>query len=167
MKKKARYCTQLVRIDTKEYGLPQTRNRRYLFIWRSDDPDDDLGEYFQEILEHLKTPLLYSMDSFLLSPTHDRIRGFREALRSGPGRMVARERSKELDFWDWELSRIKDLALHLAFREKNGLAEKSRWLTGWKTRGRKSIAIGLWPELVDMWNMRRFVYDLPRHSAPC
>lgn len=23
---------------------------QYLFIWRSDEPDDDLGDYFQEIL---------------------------------------------------------------------------------------------------------------------
>ena len=61
MEKKARYCTHLCKVDTKEYGLPQTRNRKYLHIWRSDDPDDDLGDYFQEILDHLKTPLLYSM----------------------------------------------------------------------------------------------------------
>ena len=69
--------------------------------------------------------------------------------------MVKRERAKELDFWDWNLSRVKDLTLHLVFREKNGVAERMRWLTGWDTRGRKSIAPGLWPELVDCWNMRR------------
>jgi hypothetical protein len=28
LEKKARYCTQLVKLDTKEYGLPQTRNRK-------------------------------------------------------------------------------------------------------------------------------------------
>lgn len=82
MKKQARYCTHLCKIDTKNYGLPQTRNRKYLYIWRSDEPDDDLGEYFQEILDHLQTPLLHSMDAFLLPETHDRIRCFREALRS-------------------------------------------------------------------------------------
>jgi len=128
---------------------------QYLFIWRSDDPDDDLGEYFQEILDYLKTPLLHSMDAFLLPDTHDRIRCFREALRSGPGLMVKRERAKELDFWDWDLSHVKDLTLHMVFREKSGIAERSRWLTGWDTRGRKQIAPGLWPELVDCWNMRR------------
>ena len=128
---------------------------KYLFIWRCDDPEDDLGEYFQEILDHLKTPLLHSMDAFLLPDTHDRIRCFREALRSGPGLMVKRERAKELDFWDWGISHVKDLTLHLVFREKNGIAERMRWLTGWDTRGRKKLAPGLWPELVDCWNMRR------------
>lgn len=80
LEKKARYHTHLVRVDTKKYGLPQTRNRKYLFVWRSDDPNDDLGKYMQEIMDYLKTPLLNSMDAFLLPDTHDRIRCFREAL---------------------------------------------------------------------------------------
>jgi len=155
MEKQARYCTHLAKVDTKQYGLPQTRNRKYLYVWRSDDPDDDLGEYFQEILDHLQTPLLHSMDAFLLPETHDRIRCFREALRSGPGLMVKRERAKELDFWDYSLSRVKDVTCHMAFRKVNGIDEDARYLTGWGTRGRKVIAPGLWPELVDCWNMRR------------
>ena len=156
LEKKAKYCTRLFsKCDTKEYGLPQTRQRKYLFIWRSDDPNDDLGDYFVEIMNHLKTPVLYSMEAFLLPDTHDRIRCFREALRSGPGLMVARERAKALDFWDWELSRVKDLASHLAVRKLLGLAERSRWITNWNTRGRKKVAPGLWPELSAMWNHRR------------
>ena len=95
------------------------------------------------------------MDAFLLPDTHDRIRCFREALRSGPGLMVKRERAKEEDFWDWDKSKVKDLAVHRVFREANGLAERSRWLTGWGTLGRKSLAPGLWPELVHCWNHRR------------
>ena len=102
MEKKARYCTHLIRLDTKDYGLPQTRNRQYLFVWRSDDPADNLGEYFQLLMDHFKTPLHHSMEAFLLPPTHDRIRCFREALRSGPGLMVAKERAKEGDFYDFE-----------------------------------------------------------------
>ncbi|VEU41203.1 unnamed protein product [Pseudo-nitzschia multistriata] len=155
LEKKARYCTHLCKLDTKAYGLPQTRQRKYLFIWRSDDPDDDLGEYFQEILDHLKSPLLHSMEAFLLPDSHDRIRSFREALRSGPGLMVKRDRAKELDFWEWEISRVKDLSAHKIYREKIGLADRSRWLTGWDTRGRKQLAPTLWPELFDCWNMRR------------
>ena len=155
LKKKARYATRLVKLDTKDYGLPQTRNRKYLFIWRSDSPDDDLGEYFHEILQYLEAPLLHSMDAFLLPDSHDRIRCFREALRSGPGLMVKRERAKELDFWDWELSHVQDLPRHKVFRQANGIEDRSRWLTGWDTRGRKALSPGLWPELFDCWNMRR------------
>jgi site-specific DNA-cytosine methylase len=104
MEKRARYCTYLIKLDTKDYGLPQTRNRQYLFVWKSDDPSDNLGEYFQLLMDHLKTPLLHSMEAFMLPPTHDRIRCFREALRSGPGHMVANERAKEKDFYDWKLT---------------------------------------------------------------
>jgi hypothetical protein len=128
---------------------------QYLFVWRSDDPEDDLGEYFVEILESLKTPLLHSMEAFLLPDTHDRIRCFREALRSGPGLMVKRDRAKELDFWDWPLSKVKDMTLHKAFRANNGIPDRMRWLTGWDVRGKKELAPGLWPELFDCWNMRR------------
>jgi site-specific DNA-cytosine methylase len=155
MEKKARYCTHLCKIDTKKYGLPQTRNRKYLFIWKSDDPEDDLGEYFEEILEHLQTPLLHSLDAFLLPETHDRLRCFREALRSGPGLLVKRDRAKELNFWDFEEARIKDVTCHMAFRKVNGIDNTARWLTGWGMRGQKLLAPGLWPELVDCWNMRR------------
>jgi len=153
--KKARYCTHLVKLDTREYGLPQTRNRKYLFVWRSDDPEDDLGGYIQLIMDHLKTPLLHSMEAFLLSPTHDRIRCFREALRSGQGLMVAKERAKELDFFDWELTSVKDLGYHVNYREMHGINERARWLTQWDTRGRRLVTPGIWPELVAMWNMRR------------
>lgn len=32
MVKKARYCTHLCKVDTKDYGLPQTRNRK-VRVW--------------------------------------------------------------------------------------------------------------------------------------
>ena len=32
MKKKARYCTHLCTVDTKDYGLPQTRNRKVSLV---------------------------------------------------------------------------------------------------------------------------------------
>lgn len=31
------YCTKFLKVDTKEFGLPQTRNRGYLFVWRPDE----------------------------------------------------------------------------------------------------------------------------------
>lgn len=69
--------------------------------------------------------------------------------------MVKRDRANEPDFWDWDAKKVLDLVKHIAFREANGLEEKSRWLTRWGARGSKSLAPGLWPELVDCWNHRR------------
>ena len=38
------YCTHLVKLDSKEFGLPQTRNRGYMFVWQPEDGNvhDDL-----------------------------------------------------------------------------------------------------------------------------
>ena len=69
--------------------------------------------------------------------------------------MVAKERAKELDFFDWELSSVKDLFYHLNYREQHGINERARWLTQWGPRGRRLVPPGLWHELVDMWNHRR------------
>lgn len=51
------YCTHTVKVDTKDYGLPQTRNRTYMLVWQPDDDDvyDDLGFYWEvrQILQRL------------------------------------------------------------------------------------------------------------------
>jgi hypothetical protein len=43
------YCTHIVKVDTKDYGLPQTRNRTYMFVWQPNDDNvyDDLGFYWE------------------------------------------------------------------------------------------------------------------------
>ena len=83
------YCTKQITVDTKQYGLPQTRNRGYMFVWRPDDDDvhDDLGMYWKVIVEFLKAPVRHSLDSFLLEDDHDIIRRFREGLSGPQGRV--------------------------------------------------------------------------------
>lgn len=95
------YCTQIVKVDTKEFGLPQTRERTYMFVWRPEDDnvDDDLGDYWKAIVQHLKSPVKHSLSSFVLQDDHDIIRVFREALRGPPGRQTARSVFLEPDFW--------------------------------------------------------------------
>lgn len=95
------YCTQIVKVDTKQFGLPQTRERMYMFVWQPDDGDvnDDLGVYWKTIVEHLKSPVRHSLQSFILQDDHDTIRVFREALRGPPGRQTARAVMQEPDFW--------------------------------------------------------------------
>ena len=43
------FCTRTVKVDTKDYGLPQTRQRVYMFIWKpkNNDVHDDLGYYWE------------------------------------------------------------------------------------------------------------------------
>lgn len=58
------YCTHLIKVDTKEYGLPQTRQRAYLFVWQPDDGifDDDLGQYWEAVVRHLRSPVCHSLE---------------------------------------------------------------------------------------------------------
>ena len=58
--KRFRYSTALVKVDTKDYALPQTRQRCYLLVYKlhgDEDEDDDLAPYFQHLVTHLKEPV--------------------------------------------------------------------------------------------------------------
>lgn len=70
-----RYNTAKMKMDTKLFGLPQTRNRTYLFVWREEE-GNDLGEYWKLLVEHLKSPVRHSLEAFVLQEDHDIIRKF-------------------------------------------------------------------------------------------
>jgi len=95
------YCAHYMKVDTKEFGLPQTRLRTYMFVWQPDDDDvnDDLGEYWEAIVRHLQAPVRHSLEAFILEADHDIIRVFREALDGPAGRTSKREAFLEPDFW--------------------------------------------------------------------
>lgn len=54
----ATFCAHYIKVDTKMYGLPQTRNRVYMFVWQPDDGNihDNLGIYMEAIVRHLQSP---------------------------------------------------------------------------------------------------------------
>jgi len=58
------YRTQFIKMDTKMYGLPQTRNRGYLFVWQPDlitpPAGQDIGELWKELCLHLEASLCSS-----------------------------------------------------------------------------------------------------------
>jgi site-specific DNA-cytosine methylase len=95
------YCTQTCKMDTKDYGLPQTRNRVYMFVWQPDDGNvsDDLGVFWKTIVEYLKSPVRHSLPSFVLNVDHEIIRTFREGLNGPAGRQTKQANFLEPDFW--------------------------------------------------------------------
>jgi site-specific DNA-cytosine methylase len=95
------YCTQICKTDTKDYGLPQTRNRVYMFVWQPEKGNvaDDLGIYWKAVVEYLKSPVRHSLPSFVLNVDHEIIRTFREALNGPPGRKTKLANFLEPDFW--------------------------------------------------------------------
>ena len=64
------YVARVVKVDTKNYGLPHTRNRGYMVIFKSDDHQDNLPLFVEAIVRYMELPLKHSLDSFLVGPDH-------------------------------------------------------------------------------------------------
>mmetsp|Transcript_36589 Transcript_36589/g.88683 ORF Transcript_36589/g.88683 Transcript_36589/m.88683 type:complete len:2159 (+) Transcript_36589:2-6478(+) len=157
-----RYRTQKIKVDTKDFGLPQTRNRMYLFVWREQD-GDDLGEYWKLIVEHLKSPVRHSLEAFVLQEDHDIIRVFREALRGPAGRSTKRGAFLEADFWT---STSANLPHNKNCRTKLGIEDKARAITNWGPFGRKKIPPHYWLEYLDCQSQRHLdMLDILHASA--
>jgi len=142
------YCTQLVKVDSKEFGLPQTRQRVYMFVWRprNDNIHDDLGKHFVQIVNFLKSPVKHSLDAFMLQPDHEIIRLFREALNGPPGRQSKRSYMLEPDFWT---SASANLPHNQNTRKYLGLEDEARWLMNWGANGKKQIPPQFWLEYLN------------------
>ena len=56
-----RYRTHVMKVDTKKYGLPQTRNRKYMFAWRPDVAPlrgvADVGERWEQLMRNFECEL--------------------------------------------------------------------------------------------------------------
>jgi site-specific DNA-cytosine methylase len=85
------YCCHWIHVDAKDYGLPQTRQRTYMFVWQPlpKPPDghfypDDLGVYWEALMQYLESNVKHSLEAFTLPVDHDQVRTFREALREQP-----------------------------------------------------------------------------------
>lgn len=73
-----------------------------MLAWRpeNDDVTDDLGIYWEKVVNHLKSPVRHSLNAFILQVDHDIIRVFREALHGHPGRQTMRGVAQEPYFWE-------------------------------------------------------------------
>ena len=135
------YHTHYIKVDTKKFGLPQTRNRTYMFVWQTQLADgtfepDDLGVYWEQLVRFLESPVRHSLEAFLLEPDHDIIRVFREALLGPPGRQTKRGTFSSPDFW---ASASADLPHNTTARERLGLGDTARYITNWKAFGHKQV----------------------------
>eukprot|EP00980_Cylindrotheca_fusiformis_P003492 scaffold781_cov132-Cylindrotheca_fusiformis.AAC.11 len=146
-----RYRTAKMKMDTKLYGLPQTRNRMYLFVWRADE-GDDLGKYWELVVEHLQSPVRHSLEAFVLQDDHDIIRVFREALRGPAGRTTKRGAFLEPDFWT---STSANLPNNKQARLKLGIEDRARPITEWGPFGKKQVPPHYWLEFLNCLNHRQ------------
>ena len=106
---------RVVKVDTKHYGLPQTRQRGYLFAWRPEffPGVKDVGGTWAALLEGLRVPVRYPFSAFCLPDTDECVVRWRDALRGAAGEHVAA--TKQLgDFFDKRSSNYK---YHEGFRK--------------------------------------------------
>jgi hypothetical protein len=133
------YCTKVIKVDTKDFGLPQTRQRCYMLVWRptNDNINDDLGDYWEQVVEFLQEPAVHSLESFLLEDDHEIVRLYREALNGPAGRQSAREYFLQPD---WLQSGQKNVKHNTTARERNGIRLEARYVTNWDAFGVKQVA---------------------------
>lgn len=148
------FCTAVFKVDTKDYGLPQTRQRTYMFVWQPRDPTnytDDLGDYWQAIFKYLQSPVKHSLESFILDDDHDNIRVFREALRGPSGRHTKRSVFQEPDFYTSGNQNVKH---NVICRKKSGMDLHARPNVQAGPCGAKQIPPHCWLEYFDTMTQR-------------
>ena len=164
------YHCKLLDMDAKEFGLPQTRTRNYMLIWRPElyPKGAEVAELWADLVDHLRCPLKYPIDSFLLSDENDRVHRFRDALQ-GPRRLTALDKQSG-DWWDeTDPAANKDTLKAKQFRacegrdhnptNKNCLStpcdQTARPFTGWAPNSKISLACERWwPEYLSVLNQR-------------
>mmetsp|Transcript_15839 Transcript_15839/g.39337 ORF Transcript_15839/g.39337 Transcript_15839/m.39337 type:complete len:1761 (-) Transcript_15839:1193-6475(-) len=150
-KQPVRYHTCSTNVDTKKFGLPQTRQRTYMFVWSTEIGDSDLGQFWEAIVKHLEDPVRHSLEAFILHPTNENIRHFREEMRGPAGRITKRAAFMEPDFWS---STSANLPHNKIPRQKLGLKDRSRTLTQWGPYGQKQVPPHYWLELLNCMSQR-------------
>eukprot|EP00930_Biecheleria_cincta_P021338 TRINITY_DN1583_c0_g1_i3.p1 TRINITY_DN1583_c0_g1~~TRINITY_DN1583_c0_g1_i3.p1 ORF type:complete len:1977 (-),score=328.37 TRINITY_DN1583_c0_g1_i3:362-5602(-) len=143
-----------VKVDSKKYGLPQTRERGYMFVWHESEGGTDLGHSWEELVRLLENPVRYGLSEFLLADDDERVRRFREVLRGPLGRR-AEEETANLDGGDWWSSRSKGLARAKEYHKKYGHSPEVRSLTGWGKNGHFKCNPVMWPELLAVFDSRQ------------
>ena len=82
-------------VDTKKYGLPQTRSRKYLLAWKAGTygglDEATVAASWKKLVQSLETTLDHPVEAFLLPDSSDRIRRFRDVLRSPIAQRLAAE----------------------------------------------------------------------------
>ena len=62
----------ILQVDTRRYGLPQTRLRGYMLVWRPDLVENKevrpvLGQFWEALMVALEVEVPHSVDAFLVS----------------------------------------------------------------------------------------------------
>ena len=163
-----KYRCHYKKVDTKLYGLPQVRNRRYMFVYQEKEFCDvkvggpgNIGRLWEELLEVLEDPVVYSLTSFLPKANDARVRRFREVLRGPIGKKTA-IRLAQSDTYSSGQSADKKYATQVRSgtgkygNKKFHLLPEAKPLTNWGRHGKMSHRLyKSWPELLSLFDARQ------------
>ena len=129
-----------------------------MLVWQASEQKpgwfcpDNLGFYWEALMEYLKSPVKHTLESFLLETDHEKVREFREALRGPPGRVSARGVNLEPYFWNSKTD--ANLPHNKAVRSKNRIDDLNRFITNWHGFGKKQLPPHYWLEYMACLNQR-------------
>jgi site-specific DNA-cytosine methylase/superfamily II DNA or RNA helicase len=148
------FFAKVAKVDSKRYGLPQTRKRGYMFVWHKSFGGEENGDPWAEIVVGLESAVKHGLPSYLLPDDDERVRRFREVLRGPLGRRAAQENAEA---WggDWWTSPSKDALRAREYRTTNGILPETRSITGWGPEGRRLGQPPLWPEMLRAFDSRQ------------
>ena len=110
-----RFKTIVKLLDTKHYGLPQTRSRGYMCVWQPDrifdgshlpgapapkESEIDIGELWLEMMEHVQEDPEYALTAFLPPDTAPHSVRFREVLRGDVAKKTARDQAAKNGYFE-------------------------------------------------------------------
>ena len=162
------YRTQRIKVDTKDFGLPQTA-RYYMFCWRTDTSPTsashrEIGERWVELVEAMHAPMVHPVADFLLRDDHDVVRRFRDMCQGRIGENFAFLKGKGDFYADTTLKQVKgqpkgvkawqtsfDLEVNMAFKEGAGIPIMHRPYTNWGPNGYKLRSPAEWTEYICLW----------------
>lgn len=127
------YKAVWMRLDSKDYYIPQTRIRGYMFLVRTDlcDSDKDITALWEKSVRDLQRPASVSVESFLLHDDDARLqRGMLDMIRSGRGNKGEVE---------WTIMEGN----HQEYRKSAGLS-KHRFFTKWNNGGTATAPDHFW-----------------------
>ena len=121
------YCVGILKLDTKQYYLPHTRQRGYLvaFDRRDARKASQMGSRWEKLMKSLQRPASSSIEAFMLDEDDPRMQRAREEYVRGMGDEGPPAREV-----DW----VKCQGRHQDYRRDLGLGFR-RPMTGWEDNG--------------------------------
>lgn len=121
------YLTKGVLVDTKDFYLPHTRRRGYMFCVKKPDkdiPDWDPAAHWAKLMQHFKRPASSPVSSFLQTNDHANVIRSRQRMAN---QETFIDDTREVDWGVCELRHIK-------YRQEQKLGN-SRPMTSWQPSG--------------------------------